>query len=99
MKEKVLCLVEKNTLVNEYQKDYIWEQENWLDDVPKRVRYNLNETFVLTPLIDHLHSDKENGQKMAHYHVDNRFETSTPNCRIKILSPVSRVFPHLYKKK
>lgn len=32
-----------------------------------------NYNLIITPIINHPHSDKENGQKEVHYHTDYRF--------------------------
>lgn len=40
--------------------------------VPCFVREDEDTTYI-TPVIDHPHSDKENGQPLVHYHADYRF--------------------------
>jgi hypothetical protein len=40
--------------------------------VPCIVKEEYGQTYI-TPVINHPHSDKENGQKEVHYHVDYRF--------------------------
>lgn len=79
MKDKVLCLV---TAID-VNIDDIWDQHNWIDYEPRK---KVNEDVL--PLINHLHSDRENGQDMPHYHVDDRYE-------INMTSFPIRVFPHL----
>jgi hypothetical protein len=68
-KEKVLCLVKTRWLTSE-EILYLDEELMWLDSETKRVQ---KKEEYLTPLIDHLHNDKENGQSNFHYHVDTRF--------------------------
>lgn len=48
--------------------DHQW----WIEG--KRVKYSKNfiEKYIF-PIINHLHSDRENGQDYKHYHVDYRF--------------------------
>ena len=57
--DKVLCAT-----WTEYSKSSygMWDQENWLAD--RQIK--INKKFKITPLIDHPHSDKENGQKETH---------------------------------
>lgn len=56
----VPCIVRKE--------DFIYN-EDWIDDDNKIGKKKL---FV-TPVINHPHNDKENGQIETHYHVDYRF--------------------------
>lgn len=58
--ELKLCLVE--TL----EEQDLWGQENWLSQ-------SISTKEIVTPLIDHPHSDKENGQQSIHYHSDDRY--------------------------
>lgn len=46
------------------------EEDLWRDvkDVP-----NFKKKLEITPIINHPHSDKENGQKEIHFHADYRF--------------------------
>lgn len=49
---------------------YIDEQELWMDREEYFFKYSF---YFLVPLIDHPHSDRENGQIVVHYHVDTRY--------------------------
>jgi hypothetical protein len=50
------------------------EQCEWMD-IDKDTNFQIKESKIIKniPIINHLHSDKENGQKQSHYHVDFRF--------------------------
>ena len=58
----VPCLVKKKYFLNE-------EQENWIDTNNFKDK---NKMYIM-PVINHLHSDMENGQVEPHYHLDYRF--------------------------
>ena len=71
--------------------------------VPTYVRHrvdlsNLNmiRTIEVAPLINHLHSDKDNGQSDSHYHVDYRFMPCTDDFIWNLL-PFSRIYPSQIK--
>lgn len=80
-KERVLCLVR---LVARDQDDNLWDQDNWMDS-DDSLMGKFKE--LLTPLIDHLHTDKENGQFEPHYHADTRYRRSDT-------SGLVRIYPH-----
>lgn len=65
-----------------YENYELTEQELWmdLDHFPRSVlKHNI------TPVINHPHSDKENGQNEIHYHADYRFmHTQDPNNPVEI---------------
>jgi len=65
--DKVLCVVEE--IIKE---DIDWdEQALWMDlEWPKK-NYTIIKRII--PVYNHPHSDKENGQKEVHYHVDSRY--------------------------
>lgn len=65
--EMVMCAV------NYVENDDVDSQEIWMDLEEKKY-YKL----LITPVIDHPHSDKENGQREVHYHVDNRYQGVQP---------------------
>lgn len=46
--------------------------------------------IVNMPVINLLHTDKENGQEQPHYHIDSRF---LPDKRETIHFPI-RIYPH-----
>lgn len=41
--------------------------------VPCLVKKDIYDKIIITPVINHLYNDKENGQTEYHYHVDYRF--------------------------
>ncbi len=60
--DKVLCAIIPTS--------YIDEQELWMDTEEYFFECGF---YYLVPLIDHPHSDRENGQIAIHYHVDTRY--------------------------
>ncbi len=78
-KNKVLCLIRI-----EWTENTADEQELWMDLEPISRSSRKIETIV--PLINHLHSDRENGQEKPHYHVDTRYSDK--------VFPYDRIFPH-----
>jgi hypothetical protein len=58
----VPCLIKKNVEIMD-------EQEIWMDLTTKKHKTTLH----ILPVINHPHSDMENGQKEIHYHLDYRF--------------------------
>lgn len=62
--DKVLCAIIPNPYVCELD-----EQDLWMD----KEEYFLDRYYFIVPLIDHPHSDRENGQEEIHYHVDTRY--------------------------
>lgn len=44
-----------------------------MDLVKCVVKYVTNDLPIVIPLIDHPHSDKENGQPEVHYHIDTKY--------------------------
>lgn len=89
-KDKVLCLVETNWT-------NLSEEDLWIQDEPT-TRWSVKKEEV-TPLINHPHSDKENGQKEVHYHADTRYYNGTKNLRVALpLKPNQKLeFRWLYK--
>ena len=78
---KVLCLIE--TFWSD-ESEYYDSQDAWLDLEP-RSRYSYISKQNIIPLIDHPHSDVENGQKEIHYHVNTKYESSKSyNSRISL---------------
>lgn len=67
-KDKVLCLIKIVNTIIEYD-----EQELWMDLEYINRNYYIYKEEIIIPLIDHLHSDKENNQTESHYHVDTRY--------------------------
>lgn len=55
-----------------YDEDYLW-----LDIDPNYNKIIKKSRKLICPIINHLHSDKENGQNEMHYHEDFRFITDT----------------------
>lgn len=84
--DRVLCLIE--TIVSEHEVD---EQELWMDLDPNISKFKRVVKEYVTPLIDHLHTDRENGQEDAHYHMDSRYIVN------KERSIYLRVFPNHLK--
>jgi len=79
----VLCWIENNP---DYTPDYGMD--------PKDGEYKLlnpHEKELVYPLIDHIHSDRENGQEDQHYHVDDRF----PMQYTAKATPKLRIYPDL----
>jgi hypothetical protein len=74
----VLCLVE-------YKLVPVQEDEMWLDVEPFPQTYKRQETVV--PLYDLLHNDKESGQDVFHYHVNNRYVKGFPD-RLRVDMPL-----------
>jgi len=58
----VPCLVERERVMLD-------EEELWLDLTSKSTKSKL----YISPVINHPHNDKENGQTNIHYHLDYRF--------------------------
>jgi hypothetical protein len=50
----------------------------------------IGEMLFITPVINHPHNDKENGQQEIHYHVDYRF--------VKHNSDAGKLFPTVVNK-
>lgn len=53
-----------------------------------------NEHVFITPVINHPHNDRENGQPTPHYHVDYRFVRHQADARFP--TPVSHHSTHRY---
>lgn len=69
--ERVLCLIETN-FIDELDWD---EQIYWMDNhYPIK---NFRTTKTIIPLIDHPHSDIENGQDKVHYHINTKYIDKT----------------------
>lgn len=71
--DRVLC-----ALIPQLQIKEIDEQDLWMD----LEDYSLKTKqfyYKVVPLIDHPHSDIENGQKEVHYHADMRYNGNQPN--------------------
>lgn len=63
-KDWVLCVVKLND-------EFMTEEEIWLD----RQGENINNTkYLIVPLYDHPHSDKENGQPHIHWHQNTKYQ-------------------------
>lgn len=63
-RDKVLCVVKLN-------EDFFTEEEMWLD----RQGSNTNrEKYLVIPLYDHPHNDKENGQPHVHWHQNSKYK-------------------------
>ena len=62
--DKVLCAIIPSAYVCEVD-----EQDLWMD----KEEYFIDKYYFIVPLIDHPHSDRENGQEEIHYHVDTRY--------------------------
>jgi len=89
--DKVLC-----ALIPKVQE--IDEHELWMDLEPMSTytRYY----YEVIPLIDHPHSDLENGQKEVHYHVDTRYVGNQPNIgNNKISTNIPRITKGMYEMK
>lgn len=61
------------------------QDEMWMDDVMTTPYYHLHPKHTTIthyiPVLDYPHSDKENGQHLPHYHIDDRFigeQTTVP---------------------
>lgn len=68
--DKVLCAVIPQ---KGYSEDFLDEEDLWMD-LDHVVDRQINEKYYfIVPLIDHPHSDKENGQEEIHYHADTRY--------------------------
>jgi hypothetical protein len=92
---RTLCLVKLGPLDAIHQDHTIWDQENWIDDHEEKLpTYNVE---YLIPLIDHLHNDIENGQKEAHYHVDDRFQQVIDKLLDNNFDVESRIYLDKYK--
>ena len=80
--EKILCLIETN-----WTEDLEWysSQEFCLNNKPY-TRWNTMKQEI-TPLIDHPHSDKENGQNEIHYHADTRYMKNV-NLNVRVSLPL-----------
>lgn len=50
-------------------------QEMWMDEDPNTRTIPIIEKIQITPIINHPHNDRENGQDYVHYHKDYRFQT------------------------
>jgi hypothetical protein len=64
----VPCLVSYH-----FHEENIDEETLWLDLEPYTLNSVYKNTISITPIINHPHSDIENGQKEIHYHKDTRF--------------------------
>ena len=64
--EKVLCAVYSETT------EQVEEHDLWLDYKDYSLE-SFTKKYNIIPLINHPHSDVENNQKEAHYHIDTRF--------------------------
>jgi Rieske [2Fe-2S] domain len=84
--DKVLCAVYSES------KDFD-EQEMWMD---LDININFAKTYEIIPLIDHPHSDRENGQNELHYHIDSRYLGNQKS--LKNYSLVNYDFRPLQKK-
>jgi len=98
--DKVLCLVETN-----WTEDLQWwsDQEAWLDNEPHD-RWSVMKSSIMKqkiiPLIDHPHSDKENGQKEIHYHVNSLYVDNYPlEFRISLPLKENQKLEYRYLKK
>jgi nitrite reductase/ring-hydroxylating ferredoxin subunit len=68
-------------------KKYYLNNENWYINSKNKLKLRKSIRLHIYPIINHLHSDKENGQNYKHYHVDFRFiETGKYNNPLKLHS-------------
>ena len=67
--DRILCAI----ISQPYFEEVLDEQELWMDLDHKIDVQNFNNIYSIVPLIDHPHSDRENGQEEIHYHVDTRY--------------------------
>lgn len=71
--DEVLCAVKKRQIEIDFDDQEVWMD---LDDISHRKEKILYE---IIPLINHPHSDIENGQPEVHYHVDTRYNGAQLN--------------------
>ena len=79
--EKILCLIETN-----YIEELDWDDQIYWMDLQHPIKSTSIKRTII-PLIDHPHSDKENGQNEIHYHVDTRYISSLPT-KLRINLPL-----------
>jgi len=69
----VPCIEKTYTTICMTEVDYAYaEQLDWMD-IDDKINPIIKDVCYDIPIINHCHSDKENGQKENHYHVDFRF--------------------------
>ena len=61
--DRVLCAIIPSPYYCEIDEQDLWRDEE---------EFFFDGFYFIVPLIDHPHSDKENGQEEIHYHVDDR---------------------------
>lgn len=71
--DKVLCALVPQPVLQEIE-----EQDLWMDLEDYSIKHN-RFYYKIIPLINHPHSDKENGQKEVHYHADTRYNGNQPS--------------------
>lgn len=71
--DRVLCAIVPQLIFEEISEEDLWMD---LEDYSIRAKQSY---YTIIPLIDHPHSDIENGQKEVHYHADKRYNGRQPN--------------------
>ena len=82
--DKVLCALVPQPVLQEIE-----EQDLWMDLEDYSIKHN-RFYYKIIPLINHPHSDKENGQKEVHYHADTRYN-GNQELRIKLENQIEIV--------
>lgn len=94
MRDKVLCVIETNIIENiEWDEQILWMDINEIN--PRTYKISKN----IIPVYNHPHSDKENGQKELHYHVDTRYTNSIFKIRIDLPLKSNQKLEYCYLKK
>jgi hypothetical protein len=64
--------------------------EVWLDD--ERYLREYKNRHLIIPIHNHPHSDRENGQEQAHFHIDSRFELERKSDKYQIFAFPLRIY-------
>jgi hypothetical protein len=72
-KDKVLCAIIPEAVFEDINEEDLWMD---LEDYSLKTK---NFYYKIIPLIDHPHSDIENGQREIHYHADMRYNGEQPS--------------------
>ena len=92
--DRILCAI----ISQPYFEEVLDEQELWMDLDHKIDVQNFNNIYSIVPLIDHPHSDRENGQEEIHYHVDTRYFGEQEHLRnYKLSTGHTRITKYIYK--
>lgn len=73
--DRVLCAIVPKLITEDFDETELWMD---LEDYSTKSKITY---YGIIPLINHPHSDVENGQKEVHYHADTRYNGIQPHLK------------------